>query len=89
MSIISWIFFFYFGTFFSQEWVLGKPIGLGGFGELYLAALKTNGLLSPENYVIKVGKQIELKIWKESEVAGFFLFSHTADRLFLALICKG
>lgn len=37
-----------------QEWVLGKPIGLGGFGELYLAALKTNGLLSPENYVIKI-----------------------------------
>lgn len=38
-----------------QEWVLGKPIGLGGFGELYLAALKLeNGQLSPENYVIKI-----------------------------------
>jgi hypothetical protein len=39
---------------FKQEWVLGKPIGLGGFGELYLAATKANGKLSPENYVIKI-----------------------------------
>eukprot|EP00088_Acartia_fossae_P071664 TRINITY_DN9899_c0_g1_i3.p1 TRINITY_DN9899_c0_g1~~TRINITY_DN9899_c0_g1_i3.p1 ORF type:complete len:877 (-),score=247.53 TRINITY_DN9899_c0_g1_i3:669-3185(-) len=37
-----------------QEWVLGKPIGLGGFGELYLAAQKVDSKLSPENYVIKI-----------------------------------
>lgn len=38
-----------------QEWVLGKPIGVGGFGELYLAAFKgPEGQISAEKYVIKV-----------------------------------
>lgn len=37
-----------------QEWVLGKAIGVGGFGELYLASCKQNGKLSPENFVIKI-----------------------------------
>jgi len=38
-----------------QEWVLGKPIGVGGFGELYLAAFKgPEGKISAEKYVIKV-----------------------------------
>jgi len=38
-----------------QEWVLGKPIGMGGFGELYLAAFKgPDGKISAEKYVIKV-----------------------------------
>jgi len=37
-----------------QEWVLGKPIGLGGFGELYLACSKVDNKLSSENYVIKI-----------------------------------
>jgi len=36
------------------EWVLGKAIGVGGFGELYLAAAATNGKLSNEDYVIKI-----------------------------------
>ena len=45
-----------------KEWVLGKPIGLGGFGELYLASLKLpSGQLSPENYVIKVCSFVILK----------------------------
>mgnify|MGYP001442016410 CR=1 FL=1 len=34
--------------------MLGKAIGVGGFGELYLAAAATNGKLSNENFVIKV-----------------------------------
>jgi len=38
-----------------QKWVLGKPIGVGGFGELYLASFKgADGKLSPEKFVIKV-----------------------------------
>jgi len=37
-----------------QEWVLGKPIGLGGFGELYLASSRVDNKLSPEDYVIKI-----------------------------------
>ena len=38
-----------------QKWVLGKPIGVGGFGELYLASYKgPDGSVSPEKYVIKV-----------------------------------
>jgi len=38
-----------------QQWVLGKPIGVGGFGELYMAAFKSpNGALSPEKFVVKV-----------------------------------
>ncbi|XP_023322981.1 serine/threonine-protein kinase VRK1 isoform X2 [Eurytemora carolleeae] len=37
-----------------QEWVLGKAIGVGGFGELYLASSKQNGKLSQENFVIKI-----------------------------------
>ena len=38
-----------------QEWVLGKPIGVGGFGELYLASFKgQDGKISAEKYVIKV-----------------------------------
>lgn len=38
-----------------QQWVLGKPIGVGGFGELYMAAFKSpNGDLSPEKFVVKV-----------------------------------
>ena len=38
-----------------QSWVLGKPIGVGGFGELYLASFKgPDGNTSSEKYVIKV-----------------------------------
>ena len=38
-----------------QEWVLGRPIGVGGFGELYLASFKgQDGKVSAEKYVIKV-----------------------------------
>lgn len=38
-----------------QQWVLGKPIGVGGFGELYMAAFKSpDGALSPEKFVVKV-----------------------------------
>jgi len=38
-----------------QKWVLGKPIGVGGFGELYLAAfLSPDGKTSPEKFVVKV-----------------------------------
>ena len=38
-----------------QSWVLGKPIGVGGFGELYLASFKgPDGKTSSEKYVIKV-----------------------------------
>jgi len=38
-----------------QEWILGKPIGVGGFGELYLASFKgADGIISPEKFVIKV-----------------------------------
>ena len=38
-----------------QKWVLGKPIGVGGFGELYLASYQSNdGKTSPEKFVIKV-----------------------------------
>jgi len=38
-----------------QKWVLGKPIGVGGFGELYLASYQSkDGKTSPEKFVIKV-----------------------------------
>ena len=38
-----------------QQWVLGKPIGVGGFGELYMASFKSpDGALSPEKFVVKV-----------------------------------
>merc|ERR1712051_582611 len=38
-----------------QQWVLGKAIGVGGFGELYLAAFRNpDGKLSPEKFVVKV-----------------------------------
>jgi len=38
-----------------QQWVLGKPIGVGGFGELYMAAFRSpDGGLSPEKFVVKV-----------------------------------
>ena len=40
-----------------QKWVLGKPIGVGGFGELYLASYQSkDGKTSPEKFVIKVRK---------------------------------
>lgn len=38
-----------------QQWVLGKPIGVGGFGELYMASFRSpDGALSPEKFVVKV-----------------------------------
>jgi len=38
-----------------QNWVLGKAIGVGGFGELYLAAFRSpDGATSPEKFVVKV-----------------------------------
>ena len=41
-----------------QKWVLGKPIGVGGFGELYLASYQSqDGKTSPEKFVIKVRTQ--------------------------------
>ena len=41
-----------------QKWVLGKPIGVGGFGELYLASYQgPDGSVSSEKYVIKVSSR--------------------------------
>jgi len=38
-----------------QQWVLGKAIGVGGFGELYLASYRSpDGKSSPEKFVVKV-----------------------------------
>jgi len=38
-----------------QQWVLGKAIGVGGFGELYMASfLSKEGKKSPEKFVVKV-----------------------------------
>jgi len=38
-----------------QKWILGKAIGVGGFGELYLASfLSPDGKTSPEKFVVKV-----------------------------------
>lgn len=38
-----------------QQWVLGKPIGVGGFGELYMASFRSkDGKKSPEKFVVKV-----------------------------------
>merc|ERR1719347_1153730 len=38
-----------------QKWVLGKAIGVGGFGELYMASfLSKEGKKSPEKFVVKV-----------------------------------
>lgn len=40
----------------NQDWVLGKAIGVGGFGELYLASYRSkDGKTSSEKFVIKVG----------------------------------
>ena len=42
-----------------QEWLLGRPIGVGGFGELYLASFKgPDGMISAEKYVIKVSEEL-------------------------------
>ena len=44
-----------------QEWILGKPIGVGGFGELYLASFKgPDGNISAEKYVIKVSVELSI-----------------------------
>lgn len=37
-----------------KTWKLGKSIGLGGFGEIYAAALLDGKTLSEEDYVVKV-----------------------------------
>jgi len=37
-----------------QKWKIGKSIGLGGFGEIYSAALLDGKSLSEEEYVVKV-----------------------------------
>jgi len=37
-----------------QKWKIGKSIGLGGFGEIYSAALLDDKSLSEEEYVVKV-----------------------------------
>jgi len=37
-----------------QKWKIGKSIGLGGFGEIYTAALLNGNTLSDEDYVVKV-----------------------------------
>merc|ERR1712083_373735 len=37
-----------------KTWKLGKSIGLGGFGEIYAAALLYGKTLSEEDYVVKV-----------------------------------
>ena len=45
-----------------QRWVLGKPIGVGGFGELYLASYQSSdGKTSPEKFVIKVRNRARVK----------------------------
>ena len=51
-----------------QKWVLGKPIGVGGFGELYLASYQSkDGKTSPEKFVIKVRNlKIRLHFYKGS-----------------------
>ena len=42
-----------------QKWILGKAIGVGGFGELYLASYQSNdGKISPEKFVIKVSYKL-------------------------------
>jgi len=38
----------------NQKWKIGKSVGLGGFGEIYSAALLTGHSLSAEDYVVKV-----------------------------------
>jgi len=38
----------------NQKWKIGKSIGLGGFGEIYSAALLNGNSLSAEDYVVKV-----------------------------------
>merc|ERR1719328_26352 len=38
----------------NQNWKIGKSVGLGGFGEIYSAALLTGHSLSAEDYVVKV-----------------------------------
>jgi len=37
-----------------QKWKIGKSVGLGGFGEIYSAALLDGNSLSAEDYVVKV-----------------------------------
>jgi len=37
-----------------QKWKIGKSVGLGGFGEIYSAALLDDKSLSDEEYVVKV-----------------------------------
>ena len=51
-----------------QKWVLGKPIGVGGFGELYLASYQSkDGKTSPEKFVIKVRTiKISFKVYNAS-----------------------
>ena len=52
-----------------QKWVLGKAIGVGGFGELYLASYQSkDGKLSPEKFVIKVNKNF----WKSRRMQKIF-----------------
>ena len=49
-----------------QEWILGKPIGVGGFGELYLASFKgPEGNISAEKYVIKVSQELPIVCIKD------------------------
>jgi len=38
----------------NQKWKIGKSVGLGGFGEIYSAALLNGNSLSAEDYVVKV-----------------------------------
>jgi len=38
----------------NQNWKIGKSVGLGGFGEIYSAALLNGKSLSAEDYVVKV-----------------------------------
>ena len=62
-----------------QEWVLGKPIGMGGFGELYLAAFKgPDGKISAEKYVIKVSLEMCKLTYQILTPILIFRSSHTA-----------
>ena len=43
-----------FTDLLKKQWVLGKSVGKGGFGEIYQATLKGRGTTKGSTYVIKV-----------------------------------
>ena len=73
-----------------KEWVLGKAIGVGGFGELYLASSKQNGKLSQENFVIKVRKnsmcEITVATWWPHGLSNFDFMWNCEKTIFFSCI---